>query len=68
MFKKVLALGTALGLAGQASAQAVDLTALTTAVDFSTATTAVLAVAAAVIVVYIAIKAAGFVVNMVRRG
>jgi len=45
-----------------------DLTSLTTAVDFSTATTAILAVAAALIVVYIAIKASKFVLNMVRGG
>lgn len=51
-----------------ANAQAVDLTALTTAVDFSSASAAVLVVAAALIVVYIAIKAAKFVINMVRSG
>jgi len=45
-----------------------DLTSLETAVDFSTATAAVLSVAAALIVVYIAIKASKFVLNMVRGG
>ena len=44
------------------------LTDLTDAVDFSTAGTAVLAVGASLIVVYITIKAAGFVIGMVRRG
>ncbi len=52
----------------EASAAAVDLTSLTTAVDFSTTTTAILAVSAALIVVYIAIKAAKFVLGMVRTG
>lgn len=45
-----------------------DLTSLTTAIDFSTAGTAVLAAGAALIVVYITIKAAGFVIGMVKRG
>lgn len=44
------------------------LTDLTAAVDFSTAGAAVLAVGASLIVVYITIKAAGFVIGMVRRG
>lgn len=44
------------------------LTDLTAAVDFSTAGTAVLAVGASLIVVYITIKAAGFVIGMVKRG
>jgi len=43
-----------------------DMTSLTTAVDFGTVTTAVLAVAAAVIVVYIAWKGAKLVVGAVR--
>lgn len=46
----------------------VDLSTLTVAVDFSTATAAILTVAGAVIVVYIAIKASGFVIGMVKRG
>lgn len=53
-------------VAGSANAVPVDLTSLTTAVDFSTTTTAVLGVAAAAIVVYIAWKAAKMVVGAVR--
>jgi hypothetical protein len=55
-------------VAGAASAVPVDLTSLTTAVDFSTTTTAVLAVAAALIGVYIAWKAAKLVISAVRGG
>lgn len=51
-----------------AAAVPVDLTALTTAVDFSTATTAVLGVAAALITVYIAYRAAKMVIAAVRGG
>lgn len=51
-----------------AHAAPVDLTSLTTAVDFSTTTTAILAVAAGLIVVYIAWKAASMVLSAVRRG
>ena len=51
-----------------AMALPVDLTSLTTAVDFSTTTTAILGVAAALIVVYIAWKAASMVLAAVRRG
>lgn len=43
-----------------------DMTALTTSVDFSTVTVAVLAVAASMIVVYIAWKGAKMVVAAVR--
>lgn len=50
-----------------AFATAVDLSSLTTAIDFSTTTTAILAAAAALIVVYIAWKAAGLVIAAVRR-
>ncbi|HPT51555.1 MAG TPA: hypothetical protein PLS67_10000 [Accumulibacter sp.] len=50
-----------------AHAAGVDLTALTTAADFSTTTTAILAIAAALMVVYIAWKAAGLVIGAVRR-
>lgn len=75
MFKKVQSLFlvalTALGLSF-ASLPAVaappDLTSLTTAVDFSTVTTAILAVAAALIVVYIAWKGAKMVISAVRGG
>ena len=75
MFNKVKALFlaglTALGLSF-ASLPAVaappDLTSLTTAVDFSTVTTAILAVAAALIVVYIAWKGAKMVISAVRGG
>lgn len=58
----------ALALAGSASAAPVDLTGLTTAVDFSTATAAILTVAGALVVVYIAIKAVKFVMNMLKTG
>lgn len=51
-----------------AQAAPVDLSSLTTAVDFSTTSAAILLVAAALIVVYIAIKASSFVLGMVRRG
>ena len=51
-----------------AFAAPVDLTSLTTAVDFSTTTTAVLGVAAALIGVYIAWKAAKMVLSAVRGG
>lgn len=54
------------GAASVASAAAVDLTTLTTAIDFSTTTTAVLGVAAALIVVYIAWKAAKMVISALR--
>jgi hypothetical protein len=54
--------------AGSAAAAPVDLTSLTAAVDFSTTTTAVLAVAAALIGVYIAWKAAKLVLGAVRGG
>ena len=46
----------------------VDLTSLTTAVDFSTTTAGVLGVAAALIVVYIAWKAAKMILGAVRGG
>lgn len=55
-----------LGVAGAASAAPVDLTSLTTAVDFSSTTTAVLGVAASLIVVYIAWKAARLVLGAVK--
>lgn len=45
-----------------------DLTSLTAAVDFSTASSAILLVGAALIVVYITIKAAMMVIRMVRGG
>lgn len=59
---------TAFAASVPAFAVPVDLTTLTESVDFSTASTAILAVAGSLIVVYIAIKAAGFVLGMVRRG
>lgn len=65
--KKIVAL-LPFGFAGAASAAPVDLTSLTSAVDFSTTTTAVLAVAAALIGVYIAWKAAKLVISAVRGG
>lgn len=66
-FKKLAALPLLLG-SGFAFAVPVDLTTLTTAVDFSTATTAVLGVAAALIVVFIAWKAAKLVIGAVKGG
>lgn len=74
MFKKMFSVvvGSAVGglglLALPAAAVPVDLTTLTTAVDFSTASAAILTVAGALILVYIAIKASMFVIGMVRRG
>lgn len=66
---KKLALGvSSLFAAGAALAAPPDLTTLTSSVDFSTASAAILTVAAALIVVYIAIKASKFVINMVRGG
>lgn len=79
-FKKLVAVGqtlavsaaagmaAVLGLTGSkpASAAPVDLTSLSTAVDFSSTTTAVLGVAAALIVVYIAWKAAKMVISALR--
>ena len=64
----VTAAGAVLGLSQSqpASAAPVDLTTLTTAVDFSSTTTAVLGVAAALIVVYIAWKAAKMVISALR--
>ena len=53
---------------GLALADPVNLTSLTSAVDFSTTTTAVLGVAAALIGVYIAWKAAKMVLSAVRGG
>lgn len=64
----VAGVGTMLGLSKPAEAAPPDLTSLTTAVDFSTVTTAVLAVAAALIVVYIAWKGAKMVISAVRGG
>lgn len=69
--KKVAVVGIAVltgFFAAAASAVPVDLTSLTTAVDFSSTTTAVLGVAAALIVVYIAWKAAKLVIAAVRGG
>lgn len=45
---------------------AVDLSSLVSAVDFSTTTVAVLSVAAALVVVFVVISAAIFVIGMVR--
>ena len=63
--KKVAALSL-VSIAPAAFAVPVDLTTLMTAVDFSTATTAILAVCAAMIVVYIAFKAAKMVIGAVK--
>lgn len=68
LLKKVGVAAVSLVGAGSAMAAPVDLTPLTAAVDFSTATAAILTVAGALIVVYIAIKATKFVINMVRGG
>lgn len=66
-FQRALSLSL-LSAVPAAFAAPVDLTSLTTAVDFSTASAAVLVVGAALITVYIAIKAAKFVMNMVKSG
>jgi ABC-type bacteriocin/lantibiotic exporter with double-glycine peptidase domain len=50
-----------------ASAAPVVLTTLTDAVDFSTSSSAILVVGAALIGVYITIRAASFVIGMVKR-
>jgi hypothetical protein len=63
-----LVVASAVGASLPALAAPVDLTSMTDAVDFSTAGTAILLVGAALITVYIAIKAAGFVIGMVRKG
>ena len=55
-------------LSQSARAVPVDLTSLTTAIDFSSTTTAVLGVAASLIVVYIAWKAAKMVLGAVKGG
>lgn len=55
-------------LAQSAYAVPVDLTSLITAVDFSTTITGVLGVAAALILVYIAWKAAKMILGAVRGG
>lgn len=46
----------------------VDLTGLTSSIDFSTAIAAILLAGAAVMAVYITIKATMFVIGMVKRG
>lgn len=66
--KKLVLAVASMFAAGSALAVPPDLTTLTAAVDFSTATAAILVVAAALIVVYIAVKAAKFVLSMVRGG
>lgn len=70
-FKNFLAISLATSsalLATSASAAPVVLTSLTDAVDFSTSSAAILVVGAALISVYITIKAASFVIGMVKRG
>lgn len=49
-----------------ANAAGVDLSTLTTAIDFSTTTTAIMGAAAALMVVYIAFKAAKLVIRAVK--
>lgn len=62
-----LALGlTGLVVAGSASAAPVDVTTLTAAVDFSTVIIAILAVAAIMVGVYVAWKAAKMVIGAVK--
>ena len=67
-FFKLAPIAAVLGFVEVANAVPVDLTSLTTAVDFSTTTTGVLGVAAALIVVYIAWKAAKMILSAVRGG
>ena len=66
-YKKLAAIPFVFGSVS-AFAAPVDLTTLMTAVDFSTATTAVLGVAAALITVFIAWKAAKLVIGAVKGG
>lgn len=80
VFKKVaakaqaLALAGAVGIAGSlgltnpAKAAGPDLSGLTGSIDFGTVVTAVLAVAGALVVVYIAWKGAKMVLSAVRSG
>ena len=58
----------ALAVSSMSFAAGPDLTSLTTAIDFGTVVTAVLAVAAALVVVYIAWKGAKMVLSAVRGG
>ena len=66
--KKLVLAAVSLLAAGSVMAAPVDLTALTASVDFSTAAAAILTVAGVLIGVYIAIRAAKFVMNMVKSG
>jgi uncharacterized membrane protein YobD (UPF0266 family) len=66
MFKKIALIAASIGIANSAFAAPVDLTTLTTAIDFSSTTDAVLAVAAALMAVYIAWKAASMVLRAVK--
>jgi len=63
---KILGVVAGTALAGSASAAPVDLTILTGAVDFSTVITAILAVAAIMVGVYVAWKAAKMVIAAVK--
>lgn len=63
---KVLGAVGGVVVAGEASAAPVDVTSLTTAVDFSTVIVAILAVAAIMVGVYVAWKAAKMVVQAVK--
>lgn len=71
--KKIVNVVAAALLAGVVSVPAFaaatppDMTALTSAVDFSTVTAAVLAVAALLATVYVAIKGASMALSMIRR-
>jgi hypothetical protein len=67
--KKIIVRGAgvaAAGVAGVASATPVDLSSLTSAIDFSSATTAVLAVAVLLCGVHVAISGAKIVIRMVK--
>jgi hypothetical protein len=62
------AVASLFGMVGAAHAAPPDFSTLTTAVDFSTVVTAIMAVAAALVVVYVAWKGAKMVISAVRGG
>jgi len=65
LFKHLAIISLATG-SGLSMAAPVDLSSLTTAVDFSTTTTAVLAIAALLAAVFVAIRAAKTVLGMIK--
>jgi len=61
-----VAAAAAAPMVSRAQASGVDYTSLTSSVDFSSTVTAVLAVAAALVVLYVAIKGSKIVLRMIR--